>query len=282
VLSDANARLAAARRLTSPGGRREAGRFLAEGAQSVREALAADAVVEIFGTAQALQRNAGLLNAGLVDGGLLDGGLLDGRKVVVSEVSVKAAASLSETITPQGLIAVCRTRPVSLDDALASRPRLVAILEAVSDPGNAGTIIRTAEAAGCEVVVFAGDTVDPHNGKCVRASAGSIFHLAVITEPDAPAAIGRCSAVGLLTLAASGSGEVLLDELADSGELRGPTAWVFGNEARGLSGAAFGAALRSVRVPIYGRAESLNLAAAAAVCLYTSAREQHRPLRPPS
>jgi TrmH family RNA methyltransferase len=266
VLSDSNARLAAARRLTSPRGRREAGRFLAEGAQSVREALLrTGTVVEIFATAEAAQRHADLLDHAVPGS--------------VALISDRAAASLSETVHPQGLIAVCTALDVTLAQALAGTPRLVAMLVEANDPGNAGTILRTADAAGAGAVLFTGDSVDPYNGKAVRASAGSLFHLDVVTGLDPAAAIAECRAAGLLTLATTGTATVDLDELIDQGRLDGPTAWIFGNEARGLPGELMQAAELAVRVPVHGRAESLNLAAAAAVCLYASARANRlRPL----
>ncbi|MDQ1731906.1 MAG: methyltransferase, TrmH family [Pseudonocardiales bacterium] len=261
VLSDSNARLAAARRLTSRRARREAGRFLAEGAQAVREALSRPGtVIEIFGSADGLRRHAELFRQ---------------SDVIVSEVSDKAAASLSETVTPQGLVAVCRSIDATLDQALASVPTLAVILVDANDPGNAGTILRTADAAGAQLVIFAGDSVDPYNGKAVRATAGSLFHLDVVTGIDAVTAVGRCRERGLLTLATSGRGADDLDVLLDDGQvLAQPTAWLFGNEAHGLPAAVIAAAHRSVRVPVHGSAESLNLAAAAAVCLYSSARAQ--------
>jgi TrmH family RNA methyltransferase len=263
VLSDSNARLAAARRLTSPRGRREAGRFLAEGAQSVREALGRPGtVLELFATETAARRHADLLERA--------------PSGAVSVISERAAAGLSETVSPQGLVAVCTRPDPGLADVLAGRPRLVAILVESNDPGNAGTILRTADAAGADAVLFAGDSVDPYNGKAVRAAAGSLFHLDVVTGLHPATAVAECRTVGLLTLATTGAAALDLDELVDSGRLAAPTAWVFGNEARGLPGEVLAAADCSVRVPVHGRAESLNLAAAAAVCLYASARA-HRP-----
>ena len=263
MLSDSNARLVAARRLTGPRGRREAGRFLAEGAQSVREALARpDAVVEVFATTEASRRYAEVLDRAAPG--------------TVAAISDRAAAALSETVHPQGLVAVCRRLDISLAEALARTPRLVAVLVEANDPGNAGTILRTADAAGADAVIFTGDSVDPYNGKAVRAAAGSLFHLDVVIGPDPESAIRDCQAAGLLTLATTGAAALDLDELIDSGTLRRRVAWIFGNEARGLPADLVRAAEQSVRVPLHGRAESLNLAAAAAVCLYTAAREQRR------
>jgi RNA methyltransferase, TrmH family len=251
-------RVVAARRLLRRRERDEAGRFLAEGPQAVREALRAGAVLELFGTPSALSRHADLAEQA-------------GR---VSPVTDDGLAALAETVAPQGLVAVCGVVDVSLAAALAPRPRLVAVLAGIRDPGNAGTVLRTADAAGAGTVVFAGAAVDPYNGKCVRASAGSLFHVDVVRAGEPAGVLPQLRAAGLAVLAADPYGDADLDELADAGELRRPTAWLFGSEAHGLPGAVADAADRRVRVPLYGGAESLNLAAAAAVCLYASARAQ--------
>ena len=277
MLSDANARLAAARRLTSRKGRREAGRFLAEGAPAVREALARDdVVVEVFATAEAIERHRDLIER---PAGLAEPTPARPAAVTWSEISARAAAELSETVHPQGLIAVCRTVDVALPDAFARAPRLVAGLVEASDPGNAGTVLRTADAAGADAVVLTGSGVDVYNGKTVRASAGSLFHLDVVTIADVDALIGTAHRAGLRVLATTGAGAEDLDAIVDDGSLAAPTLWLFGNEAHGLSEDVLAAADLTVRVPIHGRAESLNLAAAAAVCLYASARA-HRAQSP--
>jgi TrmH family RNA methyltransferase len=249
-------RVVAARRLQRRRDRDQTGRFLAEGPQAVREALAAGVVLELFATGAALDRHADL--AALAP--------------EVSLVTDEAIEALSETVQPQGLVAVCEEVDVSLAVALAKRPRLVAVAAEIRDPGNAGTVLRTADAAGAGAVIFAGDAVDPYNGKCVRASAGSLFHVDVVRAPLDLADDLRAS--GLQVLATTGYGSDDLDSLADDGVLAAPTAWLFGSEAHGLPSALLDAADRRVRVPIYGGAESLNLAAAAAVCLYASARAQ--------
>jgi RNA methyltransferase, TrmH family len=263
LIADTNARLVAARRLTRRQPRREAGRFLAEGAQAVREALGRPKVVlSIFATAEALDRNTKLVDAARTLG------------VRVDEVSVRAAAGLSETVRPQGIVAVCRKVHVPLRKAFETDPRLVAVLVDANDPGNAGTILRTADAAGATAVVFAGDSVDVYNGKVVRASAGSIFHVHVVTDVTAEEAVAAARAAGCAVLAATGTGADDLNDLADGHALDKATAWLFGNEANGLSDEVLACADRTVRVPLYGHAESLNVAAAAAVCLYASARAQ--------
>jgi RNA methyltransferase, TrmH family len=256
MLSARNARLASARRLTSRRNRREAGRFLAEGAQAVREAVRAGVVLEVFATAEAMERNADVL-----------GGLDP------AEISAKDAASLSETVTPQGLVAVCQRIDVPLEIAFGRSPRLVAVLVEPNDPGNVGAIVRTADAAGADAVLIAGG-VDVYNGKAVRASAGSLFHLDVVVAAGIEDILAAARHAGLAALATTADGSRDLDELADDGSLSRPTLWLFGNEAHGLPGPVLAAAEHTVRVPIHGAAESLNLAAAAAVCLYASARAQ--------
>jgi RNA methyltransferase, TrmH family len=254
-------RIVAARRLHRRRDRDGSGRFLAEGPQAVREALTRpDVVTELFGTPAAFARHADLVVGARAAG------------VPVSAVTDEALAALGETVTPQGLVAVCRHLDVPLAQALATRPRLVAVLAGIRDPGNAGTVLRTADAAGAGTVVFAGAAVDPYNGKCVRASAGSLFHLDVVRADDPAGVLAGLRAAGLTVLATTGYGETDLDDLVDAGRLAGPTAWFFGSEAHGLPETLTVAADARVRVPLHGRAESLNLAAAAAVCLYASAR----------
>jgi TrmH family RNA methyltransferase len=217
----------------------------------------AGAVLELFGTPDALARHAELV---------------DRPGVRVSPVTEDALASMAETVAPQGLLAVCSAVDVPLPVALGRAPRLVAMLAGIRDPGNAGTVLRTADAAGAAAVVFAGEAVDPYNGKCVRASAGSVFHLDVVRAGDPGLVLAELGAAGLRVLAADPYGATDLDDLADSGGLARPTAWLFGSEAHGLPDELAAAADARVRVPIHGHAESLNLAAAAAVCLYASAR----------
>jgi len=122
--------------------------------------------------------------------------------------------------------------------------------------------------------VFCQGSVDPYNGKCVRSSAGSLFHPPVVRGGSVADVVLSLRGAGLQVLAADGAGESDLDQLADDGTLAAPTAWLFGNEARGLPDELAALADARVAIPIHGRAESLNLAAAAAVCLYASARAQ--------
>jgi len=255
------ARVKAARQLAKRAFRERERLFLAEGPQAVREALAAaDVLTELFVTSQGRARHPELAE------------LAASRGAGVHEVGGELMAELAQTVTPQGVLGVCRFVDQPLPDLLAAGPRLVVVLASVRDPGNAGTVLRTADAAGAGGVVFAAASVDPYNSKCVRASAGSLFHLPVVAGHDLGGALAGLRAAGMQVLAADGSATRLLD--APGGpDLTRPTAWLFGNEAWGLPDSLLALADEVVAVPIYGRAESLNLAAAAAVCLYASARQ---------
>ncbi len=226
----------------------------------MREAVRHGSVQELFVTERAATRHPDLLE-------------VPGARV--SLITERAAAGLSGTTTPQGIVAVCATLARSVIDALQGT-RLVAVLAGVADPGNAGTVIRIADAAGAGAVLFAGNTVDPHNGKCVRASTGSLFHVTLGVEPDPQRAVAACRQAGLQVLAADAATGRDLDDIVDAGALAAPTAWLFGSEAHGLDRALLAAADGAVTVPLHGRAQSLNLAAAAAVCLYASARAHRR------
>jgi RNA methyltransferase, TrmH family len=257
-------RLKAARRLTKRALRQRARAFLAEGPQAVTEAFSSGAPVsELFVTTAARVRHAGLV-AEMARAG-----------IPVHAVSGEVMAELAQTVTPQGLLAVCGFVDVPLDRALdgPSALSLVAVLASVRDPGNAGTVLRAADAAGAGAVLFSDASVDPYNGKAVRASAGSLFHLPLVAGVRLEPAVSALRAAGLRVLAADAGGGRTLDDLSPD-ELAAPAAWIFGNEAWGMPEPVLALADESVAVPIYGRAESLNLATAAAVCLYASARAQ--------
>ena len=255
-------RVRAIRRLSGRSARLRAGRFVAEGPQAVRAAVTTPHVVAAYATYAATQRHPDVVRAAREAGR------------PVQQVTDEVIAALADTVTPQGILAVCSLLDVSIDDVVASGPRLVAVLAHVRDPGNAGSVLRAADAAGADAVVFTQASVDVYNPKCVRSTAGSMFHLPVVvgvTLGDVVSALRGC---GLRVLAADGAGEHALDEVQAGGGLAGPTAWVFGNEAWGLAKADAALADDVVRVPVFGRAESLNLAAAATVCLYASAFAQ--------
>ena len=256
-------RVRAVAKLTKRSARTETGLFLLEGPQAVREALTyrPDAIVELFATQAGWDRHPDIRSKAAAAG------------VDVEYVTEYVLNAMADTVTPQGLVAVVRQTPTSVRDVFAAGPRLVAICEEVRDPGNLGTIIRAADAAGADAVVLTGRTVDPYNPKVVRATTGSLFHLPVSVGGELADVVEHAHAAGLRILAADVKGDDLLRARAD-GVLAEPTGWLFGNEARGLEDAALERADRVLRLPIFGRAESLNLATAASVCLYESAFAQ--------
>lgn len=248
-------------KLVKRSAREETGLFLLEGPQAAREVLAyrPDTLVEVFATPSAMERH----------GDIRDAARDAGLEIVLTTEAVLDA--MADTVTPQGIVAVARQSPTSMRDVFAAQPTLVAICHEVRDPGNLGTIIRAADAAGADAVVLTGRTVDPYNPKVVRASTGSLFHLPVAVDVDLASTAERARAAGLRIIAADVDGE---DFLAHRGLLAQPTGWLFGNEARGLDEESLAFADLSLRLPIYGSAESLNLATAASVCLYESAFAQ--------
>ncbi|RBO89540.1 TrmH family RNA methyltransferase [Nocardia puris] len=261
ALSERNPRVVSAVKLHRAAQRRKTGQFLAEGANAVTAALETGRVRELFYSAAAAAREHELV-AGAAASGV--------RTTLVSD---RAAEHLGETVTAPGLIAVCDVVDVPLADILGTGPRMLAVPVEIAEPGNAGTLIRVADAVGADGVLLAGDTVDPHNGKCVRASAGSLFHVPIARERDVTAALDALAAAGVTLLATTATGELDLDDADEV--FAGPVAWLFGNEAHGLDPAVAARADHRVRIPIHGRAESLNLAAAAAICLYAGARVRH-------
>ena len=260
-------RVRSVRALAGRSARLRHAQFLVEGPQAVREAVrfAPDQVRDLYLTDESAERYAEMVADARTAG----------RRVHLGSAQVLDAMSPDA----QQVLAVLDLRPAVLGTVLAATPRLVAVLAHVRDPGNAGTVIRAADAAGADAVVLTTESVDLYNPKVVRATAGSLFHLPVVAGVELSAAVEALRGAGLSVLAADGSGEHDLDHLQDQAgsghpDLAAPTAWVFGNEAWGLTAEDRTLADAVVRVPIRGHAESLNLAAAAVLCLYASARAQ--------
>ena len=254
--------LRAARALLRRKERKSVGKFLVEGPQAVREALEQPEIVEaVFFRWGSVHDHLELLAVARAAG------------VAYYAVSEQNLATLSDTVTPQGVVAVCRTLDVPLAEAVTPEVALVVICAQIRDPGNAGTVIRCADAFGADAVILSSDSVEVYNPKTVRASVGSIFHLPLVVGVDLAEAIDACRAAGLQVFATDGEAGTELTDLTDA--LAAPTAWVMGNESWGLPVEHLELADTTVAVPIYGRAESLNLATAAAVCLYASASAQH-------
>jgi RNA methyltransferase, TrmH family len=248
--------------------------FLAEGPQAVREVVRyrPDAVQDLYFEAPTDPRLSGA-QATMLDAARAAG-------LPVREVSHEVLVAMSDVQAPQGVLAVCRPIDVDLDSVLDAHPRLLMILTNVRDPGNAGTVIRGADAAGAEAVLLSDSSVDIYNPKVVRSTAGSLFHLPIVTGVPVADLLDRVRTAGLALLAADGSGDEVLGDLAgnlDRDMLTRSHAWVMGNEAWGLEADVRQACDAVVRVPIYGKAESLNLAMAATLCLYQSASVQKSP-----
>mgnify|MGYP000742316208 CR=1 FL=1 len=243
--------------------RAKQGLFLADGPQSVREALThrPDVVRDVYATSDALDRHRAVVESALAAG------------VPVHEVTGEVLAAMGDSrlsVAPQGLLAVCRPLDASLDDVLARAPRLLCVLTNVRDPGNAGTVLRGADAAGADAVVLSAGSVDVFGPKVVRSTAGSLFHLPVVVGLEIEDILERVRGAGLRLLAADGTAHHLLGDV----DLVEPHAWVMGNEAWGLDERVRARCDDVVRVPIHGLAESLNLAMAATICLYASASAQ--------
>lgn len=257
-------RVSAAIQLHRAAKRKKTGRFLIEGFNSVDAAIRAEAVVEVFVTAAAAEQFRELLT------GYLESGT---QRKSVSLIDDSAARSLSETVTTTGLFAVCDTNAVStsLEEAIevGKQSGCLVIPVECNDPGNVGTIVRMTDALGAGAVILAGDSVDPLNSKAVRSSAGSVFHTPVARERDIDVVMEKVREAGFTTLATAMDGALTLgvDTLPD-----GPVAWLFGNEAHGLLEEITASAGASVSIPIKGEAESLNLATAAAMCLWETVR----------
>ncbi|MDO4254926.1 MAG: RNA methyltransferase [Kocuria sp.] len=274
------------------------GLFLAEGPQNVREALmahgrsGADSIPQlnaVYVTPSCMERHPDI--AKLVEAVLEADSQLP--RVFLRMVTDDVLQAMCATQNPQGAVAVCTIASPTVDAALRrvedSGPtepaRLIAILCRLQDPGNAGAIIRAADAAGADAVVLTHGSVDVYNPKTVRSTAGSLFHLPVVTHADFSELVNATEVTGIQRLGADGYAELDLDVLQDSVamgksapcDLTAPTAWLFGHEAQGLSEQEKSVTQR-IAVPLYGQAESLNVATAAALCLYASARAQRRVL----
>ena len=270
ITSPANPAVKAARKLARRHGRARAGdAFLVEGPQAVGEAL--ERLQRVFVSPQALERHGEVVTAAQQHGAEI--------LTVTDDVLVE----LTSTVTPQGVVGVATLVEPDLGTLLADAGLLV-VLHQVRDPGNAGTAIRNADAAGADGVVFTRGSVDPRNPKAVRASTGSLFHLPVVDDIAFSDLADACAAAGiaLLGLAADGAQEYAAVDLA------GRVALVFGNEAHGLPAAARQRCDTVVRVPLHdaprpgyrGTAESLNLAATVAVVAFEAARQRTTPARP--
>lgn len=232
-------------------------RFVVEGPHAVAELLryAGEHLVDLYVTAEAGQGHPELVEQARSAGG------------GVYECADHVLSVIADTPHPQGVLAVARFIDVPLADVLADVGEgFIVVLNEVRDPGNAGTVIRAADAFGARGVVLTDASVDVHHPKVIRSTVGSAFHLPISMGSSVNAVIAACQAAGVNVLAADGDAQTLLPDV----DLTGAHAWVLGNEARGLDDHVRQACDEVVAVPIVGAAESLNMAMAATVCLHAS------------
>ena len=281
-------------------GRAKKKQFMVEGPQAVREALKAHlqspVLDAVYVTESAYERHPDI--AELLEQAHGTPTPEEGRRVFMRVVTDEVLAAMADSVTPQGIIAISFMVDTSFSvlwGENALNPKLIAVLSRIQDPGNAGTILRVADAAGADLVITTKGAVDLYNPKTVRSTAGSLFHVPIIQGVELEEFAEDVKSQGIVVLAADGYGTVNLQDLIDhaavlragfSGEtpaevkgafdLSRPTMWLFGNEAQGLSAEEKSAATMRIAVPVYGAAESLNVGTAAAICLYASAMAQHQ------
>ena len=230
--------------------RREQRLFVAEGVQCTREALTSAGGPEIkiiYATEQGLSRIAEL----------------DLSAVDIVEVSEPVLKAMSDTVSPQGLISLCYTPENSISELALTGSSTVIYLHEIQDPGNAGTILRTADAMGITAVVTSPDSVDMYSPKVVRSTAGSLWNIPVYEGVTFQALASIFPDTQKILLSSHASTSILDLKIA------GDCIAVFGNEARGVDAAALGAAVTEVTIPMAGNAESLNLSAAASIVMFT-------------
>lgn len=231
--------------------RRETGLFVAEGLQFLREASPSGSIPSIETLYLTQSGREKVSSQGLA---------IDHLNVV--DVSDEVMREMGETVTPQGILGLCKSPDRSIDELSLTATSRFIYLNEIQDPGNAGTIIRTADATGFSGVITSQHSVDIYSPKVVRASAGSLWHLPIYEKVDLRAQLSRWPTIGVFALAANGH-ESLLDV-----DCSGPSIWIFGNEARGLESLDSIPRVRTVKIPMAGNAESLNLAAAASIVMF--------------
>jgi RNA methyltransferase, TrmH family len=251
-----NPRVQRARRLIKRAQRREENAFLLEGDRALADALEAGAELEELFVSEELAGDA------LVSQATRQG-------VTVHIVGAQIIKAISASVTPQGIVAVVRSPLKTLAD-VHLRAGLALVLAGVSDPGNVGTLLRTAAAAGADAVVLTDGSSDPLNPKTARASAAALFATPVIADVSMSDAAARLKGLGYSFV---GTDAAAIESIYD-GTLTAPTAIVLGNEAWGLPEGDLAHLDRTVSIPMPGSIESLNVATAGAVILFESLRQR--------
>jgi TrmH family RNA methyltransferase len=230
--------------------RREQGLFVAEGIQCAREAIASSGGPEIkiiYGTEQGLSKISEL----------------DLNQIEIVEVSEPVLKAMADTVSPQGVISLCYLPERSIADLDSNGRSLFIYLHEIQDPGNAGTILRTADAMGVTAVITSKNSVDMYSPKVVRSTAGSLWNIPVYEGIDFTEIDAKFPKIEKLLLSSHASQSIL--DLTIPGDCIA----IFGNEARGVSAADLGVKVTEVTIPMSGRAESLNLSAAASIVMFT-------------
>ena len=245
ITSTRNPRVQAARGLRRARERRARGLHLVEGPRAVREALEAGVVVEVF--------------------------VAESAAITLAEQPVEVVADhvldhLADATTPQGIVAVARTVTARLDAVGAG---VLVVLDRVADPGNAGTILRTADALGAAAVVLTTGSVDAFAPKTVRAAVGSTYHLPIVTDVTLAEVAVAARASGRLLVGLDAAGTEPLEVLSGR---TGSVCLVLGNEAHGLEPDSAALLDTTVAIALHPRAESLNVAAAAAIAIHAATR----------
>ncbi len=233
--------------------RDEAGLFVVEGSRMIREL--AQERTEILYVSESYQKNGGPLPTG----------------PPVETVSDPVFAAMSDTKTPQGVLALVRQYAYSLDELLtADRPAFLAVLENIQDPGNLGTILRAGEGAGITGVIMSRDTVDIYNPKVIRSTMGSVFRVPFLYAEDFAGTLMLLKERGVRLYAAELSGE----RDYEAGDYRKASGFLIGNEGNGLTPESAALASMRIRIPMEGKVESLNAAMAASVLMFEAARQR--------
>lgn len=232
--------------------------FIAEGIQAVREALAPKIidglkVKQLFLTPSGMQKISSEVSLDtLVD-------------IEIFEVSDQVMNMMADSENPQGILALCSSKSLKINDLWKMQPKKIAYFWQIQDPGNAGTVIRTADACGFDAILFSDNSVDIFNPKTIRATVGSLWHIPVITDVGISDFIEKAQENNFKAFALMGEGDLTFNDdlLAKCGD---KNLWIFGNEARGLP--ELPGSVDSVRIPMKGYAESLNVASAAAIVMH--------------
>jgi TrmH family RNA methyltransferase len=252
--------------LTKKKYRQQEHKFLLEGWRGLEDALAANASIEYVAVESARLENpdySQVLRS------------VAKKKIEIREISTKELEQVSSTVHSQGIISVVRIAQSNPDDMLDANFKLIVMLDAIADPGNLGTIIRTSDWFGTGAVVLGKGCVELHNEKVVRSAAGSLFHMPIVEGIELPDVIKRCSTQGYTLVGLAAEGDQPIDKMVSNEKI----VFILGNEGNGLSDEVRQCLSFTTRIPKYGMAESLNVGVACAIALSSYRTKQEQPPR---